>query len=341
MHGQGIDTEPAAQTQLAQGPANHLTSGGDQRLNRGGLYRRQLVHHPQFAVLLQTQKLGHFGAQNHAVTGVQFDVLHVTAQRGIAAQHVDQAHALAFEQVNVHDRLSDQLGILGDRDLGEKLHPAAVGQQVGHAVTIRQQPFPHQTQIDHPPDDQNKGQRRNLKNPKGFQTGFPCNTVHQQVGRGPDQRAHPAKDRSIRQRNQQLGHRQVQLARQFHKDGDHHHHDRGVVHKRRRDNHKAQQTRQTQHGRAVDHPFGHPHKPVKRAGPRQARHHHEHRGNRPWRGVGQHRQRLIIADNPEDQHQRRPAQGHDLGRVVLPQKQQKHTGNDQHGHHGLCRRGKR
>ncbi len=289
---------------------------------------------------MQAQQLGHLGPQHHPVADLQLHPLQVAPQRQIAADHVDQPHALAPEQLHAQDLAPDQVAFGGDHRLGEKLHLRLVAEQVGHADPVGQKPRGDEPQIDHPVGNQRQPQRGHLENAERRLPMGAGHTVDQQVRRGADQRQRAAQYRGIAERDQQLACRYVQGAGNLDEDRDHHHDHRRVRHPRRSHQHKAHQQR---HGKARPRGglgLGQAGKGVQRAGPHQGAHDDEHRRDGPGRRVRQNRQRRIIGQHTRDQHHRHPADGHHLGREGLAQEHHEHAHDDDQGEDGFAGLGK-
>ena len=204
MHRQRIDAVTAAQAQLTQGPPDHAAAGRNQHLHRLGLDRGQLVHQPHVLVFLHPQQFRHLGPQDHAVARLQDHRVEVAAQRGIAAQHIDQPHAGPLEKVHIQRPLPDQPRILGQRDLGEEFQLAPVAQQPRHRLPLRQHATPNKAEIGEAHKHLDQAQRGDLEDRKGRKARIAPDTIHQKVGRGPDQRDRAAKDRGIGQWHQEL-----------------------------------------------------------------------------------------------------------------------------------------
>jgi hypothetical protein len=81
----------------------------------------------------------------------QFHPGHVPAERGVAPEHVDQAHALALEQLHLVDVAPDQRGALGHGDLGEELRPRLSPGQHGRPWSAVGQEAAAENEVDHAP----------------------------------------------------------------------------------------------------------------------------------------------------------------------------------------------
>jgi hypothetical protein len=123
VHGQRVDPVAPAQAQVAEAAAHHARARRDQDLHRRGAHLAELVDGLELLRLLQAEDLGHVGPEDHPVARFQLHPGHVPAERGVAPEHVDQAHAVALEQLHLVDVAPDQRGALGHRDLGEEFRP--------------------------------------------------------------------------------------------------------------------------------------------------------------------------------------------------------------------------
>ncbi len=204
MHRQRIDAVTAAQAKLPQRPPDHAAAGRDQHLHRLGLDRGQLVHQPNVLVFLHAQEFRHLGPQDHPVTRLQHHRIKVAAQRGIAAQHIDQPHAGPLEEIHIQRTLPDQPRILRQRHLGKEFQLAPVAQEPRHRLPLRQHAAPDKAEIGKAHKHLDQAQGRDLEDRKGRKARIAPDTVHQKVGRGADQRDRTAKDRGIGQGNQKL-----------------------------------------------------------------------------------------------------------------------------------------
>ncbi len=119
---QHIDAIAPPQAQRAQRTPDHLAARCDQYLHGRGFHRRDLIDPLELPVFLQAQQFGHAGAQHHPVADLQDHRLEIAAQRKIAAQHVDQSHAFAFEQAHTQHLAADQVAVGGNHHLGKELH---------------------------------------------------------------------------------------------------------------------------------------------------------------------------------------------------------------------------
>lgn len=204
MGGQRIDAIAAAQTHFAQRAPDHPAARGNQHLDRFGLHRRQLVDDPHVGAVLHPQQFRHFGAQHHAVARLQHHGLQIAAQRQIAAQHVDHPHARTFELLHLQHRSADQHGIFGDRHFGEVFHAFAIAQHRGHRLPVGQQAAREQRQIQPARQCHGDAQRRNFEQAEMLQPRLCSRSVNQNIGRGADQRDHPAQYGHMAQRDQQF-----------------------------------------------------------------------------------------------------------------------------------------
>ena len=146
-----------------------------------------MIHPPQALVALERQKLGHFGAQHHAVPQLQLHILQTAPQRAVTAQHVNQPHARAFEQLHARHRPANQIRLRRDHRFGKKFHLWAIRQEIGQTGTSRQQFRGDKPQIEHAPEHQNSAQRCDFEDRKPRQPIGPRNPIDQKIGRGANQ----------------------------------------------------------------------------------------------------------------------------------------------------------
>ncbi len=130
--------------------------------------------------------------------------LEITAQRGVAANDIDQPHAFAFEQLHAGDFAANQVAFGRDHGLGKELFARPVRQQVCHAVTFGQDARGDEIQIHHTPGDQDQTQGGDFENREWFHAVGACHTIDQQVGRSADQGQRTTQNGRIGQRDQQL-----------------------------------------------------------------------------------------------------------------------------------------
>jgi hypothetical protein len=202
VHRQRIDAIAPPQPQLAQRAADQQAAGRDQRLHRLAVLLRQPVHRAQRLGAAQVDQVGDGAAQHHPVPGLKRHRAQRAAQRLVAAQHVDHPHAVALEQRRLQRLLTDHRRVLRDRDLGHELHRLALAQTVGQRAPVRQQPPPEQRQVDQARQRHRQPDAGDLEHAERRHARAPRHAVHQKVGRGADHGAHPAKYRSIGQRDQ-------------------------------------------------------------------------------------------------------------------------------------------
>ena len=240
VHGQRINPVAPPQAHAAKRAAHHLAARRDQNLDGAGFNRRDLIDPLEAFVTLQAEQFGHLRAQNDAVADLKRHTAQVAAQRLIAPDHVDKAHPLAFEKLHPGHFAPDQVAVRRDHRLGEKLHPRAIRQHIGHAVAHRQQERPEKPQVNRAPDHQDDAKRRDLEDGEGLHALGARDPVHKQVGRGADQGGRAAKNGRVTEWNQKLADRDLKRARQLHEHRDHHHDHGRVVHEGRGHDHRHQ-----------------------------------------------------------------------------------------------------
>ena len=163
VHGERIDAVAPAQAQAAERAADELAVGHDQRLDHRRPLRADPVDERHRVRVLQAEELLHLGAEHHPVALGERHVGELPPEALLAAQHVDDPHAVALEDADVHRPLPDQRRALGHHDLGEELHLLARPEQVRHRVAVRQEARhqePHGREADERDDD---AERRDLE----------------------------------------------------------------------------------------------------------------------------------------------------------------------------------
>ena len=197
MHRQNIHAIPAPQPQRPQRPAHHPAARRDEDLHGLRLHGTDLVDPPQGLVALKAQQLGHLRAKHHAVPDPQFHTFEIAPKRGIPAHHVDKPHAVAFEKLDPGDLAPDEVRVRRDHGLGKELHLRPVRQQRRHRVSLRQQPWCNQAEVEHAPDHHDEADGRDFEDRERRQPLRPRHAVHQQVRRRPQKRQCAAHDRRV------------------------------------------------------------------------------------------------------------------------------------------------
>ena len=326
---QRIDAVAPPQAHRAHPPTDHAAIGRDENLDGGSLDCRHLVDPAQLAVPLQRQKLGHLGPENDAVAHLERDALEVAAQRLVAPDHVDQTHALALEQLHAKHLAPDQVAVGGNDRLGEEPHLAAVRQHGRHARALRQEPRAGDREIDEGPDHDDRADGQDLEDAERLHPRRAGDAVHQQVGRGPEQRHRAADDGGVAERDQKFRRGGAERARKLDEDRDHHHDERRVVHDRggERDGDETADDgpRRTDRRLLLD-DLG---QGRQRAGADKRADDDEHRRDGPGRRVGKDLHRVLVGQDSGDEQDRDTDHRHDFGGEAFAQEEHEHR--DDHG----------
>ena len=230
----------------------------------------------------------------------------IVAQDPAPALDADDAYARAPRQGDGGDPLADQRAFLHDDEMRQVSVTFGFVLVERAGRTVGQQLRPQQDEVDQAGGGSDQPDTGNLEHSERRQSLFLRHPVHQQVGRGADQRQRAAKDREVGQRDQQLGGGKTHRLGQPLDDRDHHQRDRRIVHERRcRQRAKADlghgETRLA--ARAADDPAGHF---FQRSGSQQGSRKHEHRGNRDRGGIGEYAEQFVGREEPQKEHRKPP-----------------------------------
>ena len=136
-------------------------------------------------------------------SGLERDVADVAGDSLVAADDLDDVDPVPVADLLGEHRAADQVGALGDLDLGQVARHLVLAGQAGLVEPVRQEAHHHQVVVDHAEDEQDAAEVEELEHAEGRHAVLDGERADQQVGRGADQGAGAAEDRRVGQRHQQ------------------------------------------------------------------------------------------------------------------------------------------
>lgn len=193
------------------------------------------IAYPRHGAVAEPHEFGLSGGEHDDIADLERGIVQRLTIGNIATNEIDHPAPPISQRLDLRGRRADQRRPGGDEHLHEPVSLISRLQTGAGRLTDWRKPRRRDCKkdcADHCDDDPEGG---NLENPEGRQSKIPGHPIEQQIRGCPDERTGSAKEDHARQRDQQVGCRDLHLARQRHHDRDQHHDDRRVVHEGRSD----------------------------------------------------------------------------------------------------------
>ena len=329
---EGIDAVAAAQPRLLQAPADQPRAGGQQHFDDDGGAGRDgldlaLKLELDILRLPQGQKVRALGMEDDDVSGLKRH-RQLAAQRHVAAQDVEHPPVRPLEEGDLVAGTAGKRAAGGDQQLDQEARGVAAGEELGDVDPVRDEEAGREEEIEPAHGGERDADRGDLEQRELRKARRRGDAVDEEIGGGPDQRAGAAEDRREGQRHQEPRRIGTHRPRKTGGERDHHDHQRRVVDEGRGDDRQqdegADRDALAIAGEAVE---------ASREVGEHARAHqraaeHEHRDDRPGRGIGESADHVLGIDQAEQQRRRHAADRDDLGAEALARKGRKEQADE-------------
>ncbi len=243
-------TEPFPQTGLTHRRTVQARTRRDEDLREPEIHVRDSasalrIHGPLVPLLPDEidDRVGR-ALDDQEVPGLQRVILEGRPDRLLATHELEEPD---LRQVrHLAERAPHEAGLLPEDDLGHVVRAELLRQERGEADAIGQQPRGDGEQVHEPDPAEDQPHGKEVEESEGGQVLLLHETVHEEVGRGADEREGAAEDGRVGKRDEEPRGRHAQFGTHREEDRQQEHHDARVVHEARED-HDDRQDREEQH----------------------------------------------------------------------------------------------